>query len=79
MSSSPINYLFPPDQIHNLATWRFVLHFMVTPQFDQAMLPRAVERLKASDWSIGRFPVRAREPGIGSERAHGQCADRGAG
>jgi hypothetical protein len=56
MSSSPINYLFPPDQIHNLPTWRFVLHFMVTPQFDQAMLLRAVERLKAADWSIVVFP-----------------------
>jgi len=56
MSSSPINYLFPPDQIHNLPTWRFVLHFMVTPQFDQAALQRAIERLKAAEWSIVVFP-----------------------
>jgi len=57
MSSSPINYLFPPDQIHNLPTWRFVLHFMVTPQFDQAALQRAIERLKGAEWSIVVFPL----------------------
>jgi hypothetical protein len=56
MSNSSINYLFPPDQIHNLPTWRFVLHFMVTPQFNHAMLQRAVQQLKAAEWSIVVFP-----------------------
>jgi hypothetical protein len=51
-----INYLFPPDQIHNLPTWRFVLHFPVPPAFNDAMLRRAIDQLKAAEWRVVIFP-----------------------
>ena len=51
-----INYLFPPDQVLNLPTWRFVLHFMVTPRFDAAVLHQAITNLKAAHWKIITFP-----------------------
>jgi hypothetical protein len=51
-----INYLFPADQISNLPTWRFVLHFMAPIAFEPAMLERAIAQLKATDWKIVTFP-----------------------
>jgi hypothetical protein len=51
-----INYLFPSDQIHRLPTWRFVLHFMVPPNYEPTWLQRAVAQLKAADWKIVTFP-----------------------
>jgi hypothetical protein len=51
-----INYMFPPDQILNLPTWRFVLHFMIPPEFDDAMLRRAIDKLKVANWKIVVFP-----------------------
>ena len=51
-----INYLFPSDQIHRLPTWRFVLHFMVPPDFRGGSLRQAIRQLKAADWKIVTFP-----------------------
>jgi len=52
MGKSGINYLFPPDEILNLPTWRFVLHFVVTPEFHQGLLDQAITNLKAAQWKI---------------------------
>ncbi len=54
--SRSINYLFPSDQIHNLPTWRFVLHFMAPIALEPAMIERAIAQLKATDWKIVTFP-----------------------
>jgi hypothetical protein len=51
-----INYLFPPDRIHELPTWRFVLHFVVPPPCDHAALAAALAAMKAADWKIVSFP-----------------------
>jgi hypothetical protein len=51
-----INYLFPPDQIHALPTWRFVVHFVVPPPYDAGALAKAVAGMKAADWKIVSFP-----------------------
>ncbi|HEY7310115.1 MAG TPA: hypothetical protein VH643_12205 [Gemmataceae bacterium] len=56
MTKSSINYLFPPDQILNLPTWRFVLHFMAPPEYHEGMLHKAIAALKAADWKIVTFP-----------------------
>jgi hypothetical protein len=49
VTKSSINYLFPPDQILNLPTWRFVLHFMAPPEYHEGMLHKAIAALKAAD------------------------------
>lgn len=54
--SRSINCLFPADQISNLPTWRFVLHFMSPIAFEPAILKRAIMKLKATDWKIITFP-----------------------
>jgi len=51
-----INYLFPPDQILNLPTWRFVLHFEVTPAYHDGFRRQAIANLKAAQWKIITFP-----------------------
>jgi hypothetical protein len=51
-----INYLFPPDQIDNLPTWRFVLHFIVPESFGDADIARAKDRLRNAEWKIIQFP-----------------------
>ena len=53
---SAINYLFPPDQIHALPTWRFVVHFVLPGPCDPAALARAVAAMKSADWKIITFP-----------------------
>src|SRR5262245_18298874 len=51
-----INYLFPPNQIHRLTTWRFVVHFVVPSPHDQGALTKAVAALKSAEWKIISFP-----------------------
>jgi hypothetical protein len=51
-----INYLFPSDQVLNLPTWRFVLHFEVTPAYTDAYRQEAIAALKAAEWKIITFP-----------------------
>ncbi len=51
-----INYLFPPDQVLNLPTWRFVLHFQVTPAYTEAHCQEAIAALKVAEWKIVTFP-----------------------
>ena len=56
MSKSSINYLFPPDQINHLVSWRFILYFKLPSEFTQKNLNLAVEQLKAAQWKIIKFP-----------------------
>jgi hypothetical protein len=51
-----INYLFPPDQVLNLPTWRFVLHFEVSPAYRDEHRQQAITALKAAQWKIVTFP-----------------------
>lgn len=51
-----INYLFPPEQIDSLSTWRFVLHFIVPETFGDAEVERAKDLLRAAEWKIVTFP-----------------------
>ena len=50
-----INYLFPPDQILNLPTWRFILHFPGSP--DPADVNAASAALKEAEFKIVQFPA----------------------
>lgn len=67
MSDTSINYLFPPDQINNLAAWRFILHFKLPSEFTQSNLNRAVEQLKAAQWKIIEFPFDLDSLAVGEE------------
>jgi hypothetical protein len=50
-----IKYLFPPDKVNELPTWRFVLHFMA-PADDPAAIAKAVADLRAATWKAVTFP-----------------------
>lgn len=47
-----INYLFPPDKINELPTWRFVLHFKVSGLFRKRKIRKAIKTLQVLDWKI---------------------------
>jgi len=51
-----INYLFPSDQISNLPTWRFVLHFKAPSLFRARKTKEAAARLRVAEWKIIQFP-----------------------
>jgi hypothetical protein len=48
--------LFPPDEINNLSTWRFILHFKVPNDFSAEIANQAMGRLKALEWKAITFP-----------------------
>lgn len=52
-----INYLFPPDQIQNLDSWRFILHFPEEGQHDRERLSTASEQLKSAEFKVVEFPL----------------------
>ena len=51
-----INYLFPPDQIDTLPTWRFVVHFVFPPPCDADALATAIKSMKSAEWKVVTFP-----------------------
>jgi hypothetical protein len=51
-----INYLFPPEQVELLPTWRFILHFVVGVPPEASVLVKARAALKSADWKIISFP-----------------------
>ncbi len=53
-----INYLFPPDQIEHLPTWRFVLHVQAPRLFAGRALKKAVAVLRPLEWKAIRFERR---------------------
>lgn len=56
MTRTSINYLFPPEQINNLPSWRFVLHFQAPRLFRVRRTKRASEQLKAATFKAITFP-----------------------
>lgn len=50
-----INYLFPPDQILKLPTWRFIFHF--SGSADPAVVGAASTALKNAEFKIVQFPA----------------------
>jgi hypothetical protein len=56
VAKTSINYLFPPDQIERLPTWRFVLHFKAPLLFREGRLKKATDGLKSTEWKIIEFP-----------------------
>ncbi len=52
-----VNYLFPPDQLLSLPTWRFIFHFETTPAYRVEHRQQAIAALKAAEWKIVTFPV----------------------
>ena len=52
-----VNYLFPPDQMENLLSWRFVLHFIVPPSFGPAELAASLRRLSRPATVMDIVPV----------------------
>jgi hypothetical protein len=57
VAKTSINYLFPPDQIERLPTWRFVLHFKAPSLFREGRLKKATDGLKSAEWKIIEFPL----------------------
>ena len=51
-----INYLFPSEEVENLPTWRFALHFVVTDEYTESVRKQAIANLKAAEWKIIEFP-----------------------
>ncbi len=62
-----INYLFPPDKINDLPTWRFILHFDAPPEMPDRALPDAIAILKTLEWKIIQFPFPLDELEVNSE------------
>jgi len=55
-NKTSIHYLFPPDRIGSLPTWRFVLHFQAPKLFRERKTRSTAKRLQAAEWKIVRFP-----------------------
>src|SRR5262245_20009711 len=62
MTKTSINYLFPPDLIENLPTWRFVLHFQAPAWFADAKTRKAMSALKDAQFKAVQFPLGLDEP-----------------
>lgn len=56
MAKTSINYLFPPDKINELVTWRFVLHFIAPTFFRERKTREAISNLKAASFKMVTFP-----------------------
>lgn len=56
MAKTGINYLFPPDKINDLPTWRFVLHFKTPTLFRQRKTTKIIEQLKSASFKAVTFP-----------------------
>lgn len=50
-----INYLFPPNQITNLPTWRFIFHFPGSSSPED--INAASKALKQADFKVIQFPA----------------------
>ena len=62
MAKTSINYLFPPDQIGNLPTWRFVLHFKKPAWFADSKTRKALSALKNAGFKAVHFPLGLEQP-----------------
>lgn len=57
MAKTSINYLFPPEKINELPTWRFILHFKAPMFFKGKKARQAIDALKNAEWKIVGFPT----------------------
>ena len=55
MTKASINYLFPPEKITDLPTWRFVLHFIAPRFFRNKKIRNVAQALKLADFKIIEF------------------------
>lgn len=51
-----INYLFPPEEINNLPTWRFIFHYVLPRNLDKSVLNKVIEKLKEIEFQVLTFP-----------------------
>ena len=51
-----INYLFPPDKINELPSWRFYLHFVAPETDTHELVQQAKARLSSTQFDIIEFP-----------------------
>jgi len=56
VGTTSIHYLFPPDQINKLPTWRFILHFIAPVEDRERKTKEASDRLRNAEWKIIEFP-----------------------
>jgi hypothetical protein len=52
-----INYLFPPDQVEALPSWKFVLHFEAPSWFRARKTAKAISALRAAQFKAIIFPI----------------------
>ena len=56
MAKTSINYLFPPQKINELQTWRFVLHFIAPTVLRERRTKEAISNLRATQFKSVTFP-----------------------
>jgi hypothetical protein len=56
MTKTTIHYLFPPDKINELETWRFVLHFKAPQFFRERKIKKVTAQLKTTTFKAATFP-----------------------
>ncbi len=52
-----VNYLFPPNEINNLPTWRFIFHFIAPGNYNEALRYEVIKKLKNADFEIITFLI----------------------
>ena len=67
MPTSSIHYLFPPDQISTLPTWRFILHFQAPSWPYGAQTKNALAALAGLDLTLVQFPHGLSSPLLNEE------------
>ena len=67
MTEVGINYLFPPDKIHELPTWQFILHFQPPLFFRGRKVRKAIEALRQAEWKVIQFRCDLEELAIDPE------------
>lgn len=55
MAKTSISYLFPPDKIVELPSWRFALHFKAPLLFRARKTRSAIQALQQADFKIIEF------------------------
>jgi hypothetical protein len=56
MAKTSINYLFPPDRVDSLPTWRFILHFEAPSWFRAGKTAKAASALRSAEFKAITFP-----------------------
>lgn len=67
MATSSIHYLFPPDQISALPSWRFILHFQAPSWPFAEQTKEALDALAGLDLKRVQFPQGLSSPLLNDE------------